>query len=40
MVWQGVAVLEANDKVAKQLRDATYTTVDLVFKQFTHRAGQ
>jgi hypothetical protein len=40
MVWQGVAVLEANDKVAQQLRDATYTAVDLVFKQYTHRAGQ
>lgn len=40
MVWQGVAVLEANEKVAKQLRDATYTTVNLVFKQYSHRAGE
>ena len=39
MVWQGVAVHEANDKVAQQLRDATYTTVALVFKQSTRRAG-
>ena len=40
MVWQGVAVIDANEKVAKQLRDATYTAVNLVFKQYTHKAGE
>ena len=40
MVWQGVAVIDANDKVAQQLRDATYTAVNLVFAQYTHKAGK
>lgn len=40
MVWQGVAVIDANDKVAQQLKDATYTAVNLVFKQYTHQAGE
>ena len=39
-VWQGVAVLEATEKVATQLRDATFTAVDEVFKQYPHQAGQ
>jgi hypothetical protein len=37
--WQGVAVIEANDKVAQQLRDAIYTAVNAVFAQYPHRAG-
>ena len=40
VVWQGVAVLDASDKVAKQLRDAIYTAVNEVFKQYPHTAGQ
>jgi len=40
MVWQGVAVIDANDKVAQQLRDATYTAVNLVLAQYTHKAGK
>jgi hypothetical protein len=39
VVWQGVAVLDASDKVAKQLRDAIYTAVHEVFKQYPHTAG-
>ena len=38
--WQGVAVIEANDKVAQHLRDATYTAVNAVYDQYPHRAGQ
>jgi hypothetical protein len=38
--WQGVAVIDANDKVAKQLRDAIYTAVNAVYKQYPYRAGQ
>lgn len=40
VVWQGVAVLEANEKVVKQLRNATFTAVNVVFKQYPHQAGQ
>ena len=40
MVWQGVAVFEATDKVAQQLRDATYTVVNKVFAQYPHIAGR
>ena len=40
VVWQGVAVLDASDKVAKQLRDAIYTAVHEVFKQYPYTAGQ
>jgi hypothetical protein len=40
VVWQGVAVLDASDKVAKQLRDAIHTAVYEVFKQYPHSAGQ
>jgi hypothetical protein len=39
VVWQGVAVLDASDKVAKQLRDAIYTLVNEVFKLYPHQAG-
>lgn len=40
MVWQGVAVFEATDKVAQQLRDATYTVVNKVFAEYPHTAGR
>ncbi len=40
VVWQGVAVLDANDKVAKQLRNAIYTAVQEIFKKYSHTAGQ
>lgn len=39
IAWQGVAVIEANDKVAQQLRDAIYTSVQRVFELYPHRAG-
>ena len=39
VVWQGVAVLDVTDKVAKQLRDSIYTAVNEVFKQYPHQAG-
>ena len=38
--WQGVAVIDATDKVAQRLRDATYTAVNAVYKQYPHKAGQ
>ena len=38
--WQGVAVLDANEEVAKKLRDATFTAVDNVFKLYPYKAGQ
>ena len=40
VVWQGVAVIDVTDKVAKQLRDATFTAVNEIFKQYPHTAGQ
>ena len=40
VVWQGVAVLDATDKVAQRLRDATFTAVNEVFKQYPHQSGQ
>ena len=40
LVWQGVTVVEANDKVAKQLRDAIYTSVNMVFEQYPFTAGR
>ena len=40
MSWQGVAVFEANDKVAQNLRDSVYTVVDAIFKQYPHTAGR
>ncbi len=39
VVWQGVAVMDATDKVAQQLRDAIYTAVNEVLKQYPHTAG-
>jgi hypothetical protein len=40
LVWQGVAVIDVNDKVAQQLRNAIYTTVDMLLEQYPHTAGQ
>jgi hypothetical protein len=40
VVWQGVAVVDVNDKVAKQLRDAIYTAVDRVLAEYPHTAGR
>jgi hypothetical protein len=39
VVWQGVAVVDVNDKVATQLRDAIYTSVNRVLAQYPHTAG-
>jgi hypothetical protein len=38
--WQGVAVVDVTDKVAQNLRDAVYTSVNQVFKQYPHTAGR
>ena len=40
LVWQGVAVAEANDKAAQNLRDAVYTAVNRVFELYPHSAGR
>jgi len=40
VVWQGVAVVDVNDKVAMQLRDAIYTAVDRVLAEYPHTAGR
>ena len=40
VVWQGVAVVDVNDKVALQLRDAIYTSVNAVLKEYPHTAGK
>ena len=40
VVWQGVAVVDVNDKVATQLRDAIYTAVNTVMAQYPHTAGK
>lgn len=39
VVWQGVAVVDVNDKVATQLRDAIYTSVNRVLSEYPHTAG-
>jgi len=39
LVWQGVAVVDVTDKVAKQLRDAIFTAVDRVLAEYPHTAG-
>jgi len=39
MSWQGVAVVDANDKVAQQLRDAVFTAVNRVFDLYPHTAS-
>ena len=38
--WLGVAVVDVTDKVAQNLRDAVYTSVNQVFKQYPHKAGR
>lgn len=38
--WQGVAVVDVTDKVAQNLRDAVYTSVNKVFKQYPYTAGR
>jgi len=40
VVWQGVAVINVNDKVAQQLRDAIYTAVNKIMEQYPHTAGK
>jgi len=40
VVWQGVAVVDVTDKVAKQLRDAIFTAVDKVLAEYPHTAGK
>lgn len=40
VVWQGVAVVDVTDKVAKKLRDATFTAVDRVMAKYPHTAGR
>jgi hypothetical protein len=37
--WQGVAVIDANDKVAQQLRDAIFTAVNRVYDLYPYRAS-
>ena len=39
VVWQGVAVVDVSDKVAQQLRDAIYTSVNKVLEEYPHTAG-
>jgi len=40
VVWQGVAVINVNEKVAQQLRDAIYTAVNKIMEQYPHTAGK
>jgi len=40
VVWQGVAVANVNDKVAQQLRDAIFTSVNKVMAEYQHTAGK
>jgi hypothetical protein len=40
VVWQGVAVVDVNDKVAQRLRDSIFTAVNVVYDQYTHTAGR
>lgn len=37
--WQGVAVTDASDKVAQQLRDAIFTAVNRVYKLYPYTAS-
>jgi len=39
VVWQGVAVINVNDKVAQQLRNAIFTATNKVLEQYPHTAG-
>jgi len=38
--WQGVAVIDATDKVAQRLRDSVYTAVNKVYDQYPYKAGR
>ncbi|MFC1689214.1 DUF4136 domain-containing protein [Pseudomonadota bacterium] len=38
--WQGVAVVDVNDKVSQQLRNAVFTSVNEVFKKYPYKAGR
>ena len=40
VVWQGVAIIDVTDKVAKQLRDAIFTSVNKVLAEYPHTAGR
>lgn len=40
LVWQGVAVAEANDKMAQNLREAIFSAVDQVFELYPYTAAQ
>ena len=40
VVWQGVTIVNVTDKVAKQLRDAIFTSVDKVMAEYPHTAGK
>jgi hypothetical protein len=40
VVWQGVAVIDVNDKVSLQLRDAIFTSVNKVMAEYPHTAGR
>jgi len=40
VVWQGVTVVDVTDKVAKQLRDAIFTSVNKVLAEYPHTAGK
>jgi hypothetical protein len=40
VVWQGVAVIDVNSKVALQLRDAIFTSVNKVMVEYPHTAGR
>lgn len=40
VVWQGVAVVDVSDKVAQQLRNAIFTSVNEVLKQYPYTAGR
>lgn len=39
VVWQGVAVIVVNDKVAQQLRNAIFTATNKVLAEYPHTAG-
>jgi hypothetical protein len=40
VVWQGVAIVDVNEKVALQLRDAIFTSVNKVMAEYPHTAGR
>ena len=40
VVWQGVTVVDVNDKVSLQLRDAIFTSVNKVMAEYPHTAGR